>query len=274
MAKIKLVIDSGTNLTEEIIKEYDIEKVDLNITFGDENFLEKDCLNFYDKMKKYPFLPKTSAPTPERYIEIFERNMENIVLSLTSKMSGTYFSAKLAKDLFLEKNNNKVEVIDTLNGCIGSGLLAIFSGELIKQGKNFDEVVAKILEKKRDIIQIGLLETLENAIKGGRISKSKAFIANALNLKPIIEIVDGEVEVTEKVRGIKAGLKILSEKIIGKKQDKHTMLGIAHSNNIQRAIDIKNLILEKTNFERVVITEIGAVLGTYTSEGAILVAMI
>ena len=132
MSNIKLIIDSGTDLPNDIIEKYNISKVNLNVTFGKEHFFEEDSKLFYDKMRKNAELPKTSAPAPDKYIEIFEKSVESLVLSFTSKLSATYSSARLAKDILLEKNTEKnIEVIDTLNGCVGSGLLSIFAGELI-----------------------------------------------------------------------------------------------------------------------------------------------
>ena len=168
-------------------------------------------------------------------------------------------------------------MIDTLNGCVGSGLLSIFAGELINAGKSLEEIKEIVLKKRDEIFQIGVLETLDNAIKGGRISKSKAFIANALNIKPIIEIIQGDVKVVDKVRGINGGLKKIAEKIIEarlNRSDENTMLGVAHANCYERAILLKDMILEKTNFKKVIITDIGALLGTYAAEGAVLSAIL
>lgn len=275
MNNIKLIIDSGTDLPEDVMKEYDISKVNLNVTFDGENFLDEDLRVFYSKMAASKNLPKTSAPAPDRYIELFEKNMSSLVIAFTSKLSGTYSSAKLAKDIFLETNTKEVEVVDTLNGCIGTGLLCIIAGEMIKAGKSLEEVKEAIMKKKDEIFQIGVLETLDNAIKGGRVSKSKAFIANALNIKPIIEIIEGDVKVTDKVRGIKGGLKKIADRIVEAKEKTNApMLGIAHANNYERALELKGLILEKVSFSKVVITDIGAVLGTYAAEGAILAAIL
>lgn len=276
MNNIELVMDTATDLPEDIIQEYNIRKVELNVAFGGEDHTGISIKDFYDKMRTFPELPKTSAASPERYMEQYKYDANIILLTLTQKLSSSYSTANLAKDMYLADHPYKeIEVVDTANGCIGSGLLAIMIGEMIKAGNTFADIVQQIYNLRDQIIQYGLLETLDNAVKGGRVSRAKGMIANALNLKPIVEISDGLVKPHDKARGTKNGLKKLTEIMVNNiqaKDRKYSLLGIAHANAYEKALLIRDELLSKLNFERVVITEIGPLMGTYTAEGAVMVA--
>ncbi|MDO5096010.1 MAG: DegV family protein [Peptostreptococcaceae bacterium] len=276
MNNIQLVIDSSTDLPQEVIEEYGIGVVDLNVAFGGVDYTGITAKDFYEKMRTFPELPKTSAASPEKFMEQYAKKGDIIMITLTQKLSGTYSAALLAKDLFLaEREKKPIEVIDSTNGCIGAGLLTIFAGEMAKSGKNIQEIAQRIREVRDDILQYGLLETLENAIRSGRVSRVKGLIASALNLKPIVEISDGLVKPKDKARGTKNGLKKVADLIvegIENKKHNYTMLGIAHANAYDKAMIIKEEILSRVNFERIIITEIGPLMGTHTAEGAVMVS--
>ncbi len=278
MNSIKLVVDTATDLPKEILSQYNISQVHLNVIFGDQDVTGISNRDFYEKMKTFPVLPKTSAPSPERFIEQYDAEEDVLMLTLTQKLSSTFSAASLAKDIYYsQRPNNKVEVIDTTNGCIGSGLLAIKVAEMIEKGVLFDEAVKKIHELKNHIIHVGLLETLDNAVKGGRVSRVRGIVANALNIKPIVEIKDGLVKPIDKARGTKNGLSKLIEIVLRSKQNsnhQYTILGIAHANAYERAIAFKEEVLKSMSFDQVVVAEIGPLMGTYTAEGAIMFAIL
>lgn len=278
MNKIKLLIDTATDLPDEIIDKYNIGLVQLNVAFGDEDFTGKSKKEFYDKMRVYLGLPKTSAPSPERFIEQYKGPEDVLMLCLSHKLSATYSTAELAKELYFTENPPKnITVVDTGNGCIGSGLLAIIAGEMIEAGHTIEEVANKIISLREDVIHYGILETLDNAVKGGRVSKTKGMIANALNLKPIVEISDYVVKAADKAKGTKNGLKKIVDLMVSKMDatdHKYTKLGIAHANAIEKAMLFKEEMLSKKSFDQVIITEVGPLMGTYAAEGAILVAVV
>lgn len=278
MNNIKFVIDSSTDLPQELIDSYQIRTVELNVAFGGEDFTGISKHDFYEKMRTFPELPKTSAASPEKFIEQYAGDEDIIMIALTQKLSGTYSSGVLAKDMYLEHNKKKnIEVIDSENGCIGAGLLTILAADMVRSGKTFQEVVQKIKDLRKDILHYGLLETLENAIRSGRVSRVKGLIANALNLKPIVEISDGLVKPKDKARGSRNGLKKVADLIVeGIKNSTHqyTMLGIAHANAYDKAMILKEEILSRVNFDRIIIAEIGSLMGTHTSEGAVMVSVL
>lgn len=117
-------------------------------------------------------LPKTSCPSPEKFANSYDCEEEEVlVITITSKLSATYSTALLAKTMYLEENPNKtIEVIDSENGSIGHGLLVVKAAQLAEQGKSLNEIIEELEKLKNDIVFFGSLETLENAIKGGRIN--------------------------------------------------------------------------------------------------------
>ena len=144
MNKIKLITDSSCDLNKDIAEKYNIEIVPLNVAFGDNIYEDGDIekAEFYKMMDNSPVLPKTSCPSPERFMKSYEGEEDEIlVLTLASKLSGTYSTAVLAKNLFEEKYPNKnVAVIDTETGSIGQGLLVTKAAQLAEEGKSFEEI--------------------------------------------------------------------------------------------------------------------------------------
>ncbi|MGB5823065.1 MAG: DegV family protein [Proteocatella sp.] len=278
MKKIRIVVDQALDMPDDIINKYGIKVVNLNVTFGDEvagNYTNRE---FYEKMRNSPVLPKTSCPSPDAFLEEYKNGDDDIiVITLSEELSATYGSAVLARDMYMSENASKsVTVIDSTNGSIGSALLVVKIANMIEAGSGIDEIVENSKEMIKHMIHYGTLETIENAVKGGRISKTKGFVANVLNLKPIVQI-DRTVFVVDKGRGTKSSLKKMLELVendIVKYDKKVSILGIAHSNDREKAELVKTMMLDKHEFEEVIVAEIGPIIGTYTAEGAVLVSVI
>lgn len=277
---IRIIIEGSTDFPKDLLEEMGIKVVGINVTFGEESYIggvDIDEKAFYKRMKEEKNLPKTSSPSPDRFIELFDCKEEEIlIVTLTSKLSSTYSSAVLAKSIYLENNpesNKKIEVIDSLSGSIGVGLMVHKAYELAQQGKKLDEVVEYIESIKKDIVFYGTLDTLENAIKGGRINPIAGKLINALNFKVIIEISEGIVKPIDKARGESNSMKKLFERVKENISDvENKIIVIGHSNCEDKAMKIAKNIEENYSFKKVIISSIGPVMGTYTSEGAILIA--
>lgn len=280
MNSIKLITDSSCDLPIDIIHKYNINLIGLNVCFGEESFVDRveiDNDTFYKRMNEEKQLPKTSCPSPDRFVEAYEGEEENVlVLTLASKLSGTYSTAVLAKDIFLNDVGNKnIEVIDTASGSIGAGLLVIKAAKMIQEGKSFSEIVSEIERLKEELVFYGTLETLENAIKGGRINPIAGKIINSLNFKVIVHIAEGAVKPVDKARGEINSIKKVLDKVGDKISDtENKILAIAHANCPEKAQKVKELIEAKHNFKEVVMSEVGSVMGTYSSKGAILVGVL
>jgi DegV family protein with EDD domain len=278
---IKLITDSASDLSKELQEKYNIEIVPLNIQFGDEHYkagVTIDNDTFYRKMRESKELPKSACPAPYDFLESYNKMSDEdelIVLTISKGLSGTYDSAILAKNMFLEEQpNRKIEVIDSSTGSPGMVLLIVQAAQLIEKGNSFEEVVNALMEGIPKTNTFILLETIENVIKGGRLDRFKGTIANALNIKISLRVdVEGKIEVFEKVRGDKKALRRFID-TIGEftKEFEEKIITLSHSNCEEKAKSVLAEILERYPFKQGIITEMGPLIGTYAGEGGLVIS--
>ena len=280
MDKIKIITDGSCDLSHEVLNKFNINVVPLGVSFGEEHYtagVDIDNKEFYAKMKDSKELPKTFCPSPENFCKEYQCEEDKIiVIDLSSKLSGTYNSASLARDLYLSEHKEKdIRVIDSMTGSIGAGLLLIKAAKMISEGKDIDEIVEAIENLKEKISFYGTLETLENAIKGGRINPLAGKIIGALNFKAIVQIKDGVVKPIDKARGESNSIKKVANYITSSIEDtKDKILCLMHANCPEKAHKLLSIIEKTHKFDEVYISEVGPVMGTYTSEGAVLGAVL
>ncbi len=279
---MRVIIEGSTDFPKELLDKMGVKVVGINIAFGDENYIGGVDISeetFYKKMRGCKELPKTSSPSPEKFIEMFDCEEEEIlIITLTSKLSSTYSSAVLAKNIYLEHNpgvNKRIAVVDSLSGSIGVGLMVYKANKLIQEGKSLKEVTEYLENIKTDLAFYGVLNTLDNAIKGGRVNPIAGKLINALNFKVIIEVSEGVVKPIDKARGESNSVKKLLEIVKNNVNDTtNKTLVIGHSNCEEKAYKIVKQIEENYEYKDIIISSIGPVMGTYTSEGAILIAVL
>ena len=276
MSKVRIVTDRASDLPDNIAAKYGIEIAEMDVAFGEDVYYGGKGItieDFYARMKKEKELPKTSCPSPDKFLEIYKKEDSDVlVLTLTSKLSATYNCAVLADDMYSEEEHiNRVKIIDTMSGSIGQGILAIYAAQLAEQGKNIDEISEEIEKLIDNTKFIGVLQTLENAIKGGRISKLAGSIINTFNFKALVQIDDGLVKPFDKARGENGSMKKLVDLFLeGASDTENKTLFIGHSNCLQKAEKVRDMILERKSYREVVFCGIGTVMGTYTSDGCVL----
>ena len=280
MDKIKIITDGSCDLSHEVLNKFNINVVPLGVSFGEEHYtagVDIDNKEFYAKMKESKELPKTFCPSPENFCKEYQCEEDKIiVIALSSKLSGTYNSASLTRDLYLSEHKEKdIRVIDSMTGSIGAGLLLIKAAKMISEGKDIDEIVEAIENLKEKISFYGTLETLENAIKGGRINPLAGKIIGALNFKAVVQIKDGIVKPIDKARGESNSIKKVANYITSSIEDtKDKILCLMHANCPEKAHKLLSIIEKTHKFDEVYISEVGPVMGTYTSEGAVLGAVL
>ncbi|SHJ68568.1 DegV family protein [Tepidibacter formicigenes] len=278
MNNIKLITDSSCDLPEHIIKEYNISIIPLNILFRNESYLDGVDISkkeFYKKIKNYDKLPKTSSPSPLSFFKEYDCEEENVlVISLSSGLSSTYNNALIGKNMYLEEYKGKrIEVLDSKTGSMGLGLCVLKAAKLIKEGKNIDYIIRKIKEDIENSFTYVVLDTVENAVKAGRISSFKEKIVQILNLKIIVKVEDGLVKVFDRARGDKKSLNKLIDYIESAGVNtSERILAICHANALNKALKLQDLVNKKYEFKEIIISEIGASIGSYSSEGAILIS--
>ncbi|XJZ27762.1 DegV family protein [Bacillota bacterium Lsc_1132] len=273
---IKIITDSSADLPEEWIKRYDLTVVPLTITIDGQDFLEKIDLTseeFFTKMFAADELPKTSQPSPAAFAETFttfEKDTDLLCLTISSGLSGTYQSACMGKEL----SNAHVTVFDTLAGSTGHGLQVIRAAELAEQGYSIPEIVADLTVYRENMNILVLLDTLENIVKGGRLSRFQGSLAKILNIKVILERVDGgKVEILEKIRGKNKFRRRVLEIIKERGTDfSNITFGITHTGNEEEAEALKKEIMNQFHPKEVIINYMGATMGTYAGKNGMIIA--
>lgn len=211
---VKIIVDSASDINEREAKEMGIVMMPMEVRIGNEDFLDGVNLlpkQFYEKLIENDDLPKTSQINAFRFEEEFKKHIDNgdevVVITISSKLSGTYQSALQASSNF----EDKVYVVDSLNAAIGERLLCLYALNLIKEGKSAKEIKLELDKKKTKINLMAMLNTLEYLRKGGRISAVAAFAGSLLSLKPVISIINGEVKLIGKALGSKKGNNLLTK---------------------------------------------------------------
>lgn len=272
--KITLITDSTCDLHPEILASIGVQFAPLKVLFKEKEYIDKiDLTNpeFYELMSQSKELPTTSQVNPGEFYELFSQELSKgnqvVGVFLSSDLSGTYNSAVVAKEML---GNEGIFLIDSRTVSFALGLIVIKLQEKIDAGATIDEVLALGKELVGKSQLYGMLDTLENLKKGGRLSSGTAMIGKMLNLKPIIEVQNGLVNVAEKVRGSRKGLAWMVEQVSHQYPNgKIESLAIAHANNSEKLIDIKQLLLERFEIGKIYEVEIGSVVGTHAGEGAV-----
>jgi DegV family protein with EDD domain len=201
---IKIVTDSTNNLSEDILKRYDIRVAPISIQFGEETYEEEIDIDrdlFYRKIDEMGILPTSAQPTPawftKHYTELTEQGHSILAITITSKHSGTYESAVLAKSMVPEAD---VEVFDSLSISLGTGWMVLEAARAIEEGQNRQQILSR-LEGIRDRHSFVFTPaTLKYLQMSGRVGTLQGALASLLSVKPIITLEDGLLEARENIR--------------------------------------------------------------------------
>lgn len=211
MEKIKIITDSTLDLPSDLIRDKGIEVLPLLINFGEESYLDGVEINtkeMLDRIQKENVLPTTAQITPNRFEETFKKYLDEgykiVTLVLSSEMSGTYQSACIAKNML---DTDDIVVIDSRNVTSGLGVLVLKACEFRDNGDSIFEIEEKIKNIIPKVKSSLSFESLENLVRGGRLSKTAGTIGSVLGLRLILEVKDGQMAVRDKVRGSKKALK-------------------------------------------------------------------
>lgn len=276
---IKLIIDSASDISQHKADEMGIMLIPMPVSFGNEQFLTGVNITpheFYEKLIESDCIPITSQITPYGYGEAIRRITENgdtaIVITVSSKLSGTYQSAMIAAKDY----EGSAFVVDSLNASLGEAILIYYAANLIKENKTAVEIVAELNRAKHKIKMMALLDTLEYLKKGGRISAAAAAIGGLLSIKPVIAIDDGEVHLVGKARGSKQGNNLLTE-MVDKCGGINFNMPYTLAYSGLSDMTLKKYIKDSEKIwhdhtDELPVLEIGATIGTHAGPGAVAVA--
>jgi len=274
---IKILADSACDLTDEHYNELDIEMVPLTVHLNDEDF--KDGIDIspkkvYDAMRDGA-MTKTSQVTLQAFKTIFtsyvEKNQPLVYLAFSSELSGTYQTAKMIEQEIKEENPDApIHIVDTKCASIGYGLVVRRAAELAKSGATVDEILEMSTYHAKHMEHIFTVDDLEYLYRGGRVSKTAAFVGSLLKIKPILHVDDGKLIPLEKIRGSK---KVLG-RMISIMEERGTdfenqVIGISHGDDLETAEKLAAMINEKFKPKKVIIEMVGSVIGAHSGPGTI-----
>ncbi len=276
----KIIVDSCGELTEEMKNSGKFESIPLTLQvdgieiIDDETFHQEEFLR---AVAASPNCPKSACPSPERYQKACEGEEEHIyMVTLSGNLSGSYNSAVLGRELYLEEQGKKnIHVFNSKSASVGQTLIALKIKECEEKGMAFREVVDTTEEFIRGMRTYFVLENLDTLRKNGRLSRVKAFVAGALKIKPVMgEDGEGNILQLDQARGInKALMKMLDyvEKNVQNPEDK--IIGITHCNCLERAEMVKEELQKRLNVRDIIILDAAGVSSMYANDGGIIIAV-
>lgn len=273
---IQIVTDSASDITLKQAEEMNVQIVPLTILFEDgvcPQETDEDFQIFYEKLIKENGLPKTSQPTPNKYLEIFrlakEVGDEVLVITLSGGLSGTVQSAKLAKDL---AEYERIEIIDSKQAILTQRMLVEYAVKLRDEGKTLDEITALVLKQREKLTVFGMLDTLTYLKKGGRIPASMALLGNLLRIKPVIILKNSVLEQLGKARGRRDGLKMLCTQMEEAEIDLDFPVYFGYTLDPEPTKQFQAEMEQKFQLKNTKLYPVGGVIGTHVGPNCVAVA--
>lgn len=277
--RVKILTDSSSDLSEELLKKYDIDRLSLIVTKGEEQYLDSVTISaktVYDRMRKGEVFSTSQIP-PGTFIEKFDeyaRNKETVIyLAFSSELSGTYQAAVFAKEQILEEYPDfDLTIVDTKAASLGFGLIVLEAARLAQEGKTKEEILEAVDFYLDNIQHVFTVDNLEYLYRGGRVTKTAAFVGGLLNIKPILNVEDGKLVPIEKVRGEKQVYKAMLDIMEARTKEAdlpNQLVSISHADNYENALRLKNMITERFGVKDFMINDIGPTIGAHVGPGTL-----
>lgn len=279
---IKIIADSTCDLSEEIVKKYNIDVVSLTITFNGKDYKDRVDLtpdDFYGILESLESEPTTGMPSPNDFLDAYKKAVvdgydEIICICMSSGTSGSYQSAALAKNFFYEDAGHesiKLKVIDSKSMSHGSGWLILKTARLIEDGVPFDELVDFNETYKKNVKHFLCVDDLDHLIKSGRLTNVSAFFGKMLRVKPIMSMKDGKGAIVAKIKGKKRVLRHYVNEFMKRIDRRVTdFIIIGYTSDIKIAKNLENKIINETDYKgEIFIMQMGVAVGTHVGLGAI-----
>ncbi|MGU8481820.1 DegV family protein [Clostridium perfringens] len=282
MKKFVIFTDSAADLPKRMVKDLDINYLGLICNINNTEYIdnidsELTPKAFYNKLRE-GIMPSTSQVNSFRFVEAFEEYVKQgisiLYLAFSSALSGTYNSSLIAREELLEKYPDAdIKIVDTRAACLGQGLLVYYAAQMKKDGKSIDEIYSWVEENKNKLCHYFTVDSLDHLKRGGRISSTAAAIGSLLSIKPMLYVNDaGELHNFAKAKGRKKSLKMLFQELEKRivNPNEQTIF-IAHSDCIEDAETLAEMIREKYTVKDILIDYIGIVIGSHTGIGTLAV---
>lgn len=259
----KIIVDSAANIPADLAKKYDIQVISfINCVNGQQLTCFDPELNqeqerekgkmYYDAIRQGAEVKTgliASGTFHDEFLKAFQEDCDVLYICLSKNISGNYNSARLGAEMALESDDNKhqIRIIDSLNASLGQGILAIYASEMRAQGKSFTETADTIESYPAKMLGLFTVGDLKYLAKTGRVSNMKAFVGNALSIKPILKgDKDGYIVQFKNVRGRKSSLNTLVDLLVRNiTNPEEQIIGIAHADAYEESLEVMAKIQEK-----------------------------
>ena len=275
---IRIVTDSLSDLTSDLIGNLDITLVPLTVLFGHETYLDRVTIStdeFYHRLIHGDIWPASTQPSPQDFANTYEKLAETtneiLVIILSSRLSGTYQSAMAGKNL-MKARKCRIEVIDSQTVAGGLGLVVLAVAKEAQNGASLDKLVEftrKALKRSHFIVYF---DTLKYLAKGGRIGKAQGLLGSVLPIKPILNVKDGEMSPVTRVRSMAAGITYLNNYMNSFKNIE--AVSIEHTTLIESADELARLFGSAHPKIPILRSTVSPVLGVYGGPNALAVTVL
>lgn len=270
---IRLIADSTCDITIKDCERMGVELIPLKVTIDGKTYLDKFELTneeFYEKMAKAEDIPVTTLASPHDFMDKFDEYPDDDIICITvsSKLSGTYQSAVIAKE---ETRRNNIHIIDSCSVSLGAGILVEYAAKMIENGENATDISAKLSEIAPKIELYAVVDTLKYLVKGGRLGKASGAVGSILGIRPVLRVKDGVIENVSKERGMAkavAKMKALVEENTDYLENDFPVT-YGHSNNES---GMESLMAQMSRSGSRYF--IGSVVGTHAGPGAVGIAVV
>lgn len=272
---VRIITDSGSDLPRETLDKLGIEFLSMGVVLDGKEHLDRTDLEpaeLYEAMRNGA-APSTTQVSPQAFLDLFTRlaqtNDSYIYLAFSSQLSGTYQTSKMILEQVREEHPDfDLEIIDTQCASLGMGLVVHKAAQMAQEGKSKEEILGTINFHLNHVEHIFTVDDLEYLFRGGRVSKTAAFIGGLLNIKPILDVEEGKLIPKEKIRGRKKVFKRLIEIMAERGKDlKNQLIFISHGDDEKGALQLKRMIEEEFGCEKFFINMIGGVIGSHSGPG-------
>lgn len=276
----KIVVDSSGELPQEYKNDERFESVPLILTVDGEDIIDDenfDQASFLKKVADSPSCPKSSCPSPERYMKAYDCGAKRVyAVTLSAELSGSYNSAVLGKELFEEEHPDvQVHVFNSRSASIGETLIAVKVMECEQAGLPFEDTVPIVEKYIQSQNTFFVLENLDTLRKNGRLGKVKGLVASALKIKPVMGATEeGSICQLAQARGMNKALVKMVDYIVQMTADsQNRTLAISHCNCQERAEILKEAILERMKVKDVILLDTRGLSSMYANDGGVIVVI-
>lgn len=276
---VQIITDSTSDLTEQEQRELNVHMLHMRVIFEDGVYTDGVDITkeqFYEKQAQAKILPKTTQVNPQEYCDAFEPLLENgdevVAIIMSSRLSGTFQSAQIAKDM--AKGGERLHLVDSLNVTIGEGLLVREAVRMRDAGATGAQIAAALEELKHRVRFVAFIGTLKYLKMGGRISTSTAVLGTMLGISPVVAIVDGEVKSVGQVRGKQKILSYTLDFFREYPVDSRHCVVFGHSRCLETMETYRDKCVQALGIRDYAWDELGTVIGTHSGPGCYGVAYI